>query len=164
MAGLSDFLAWMQASALGVFMRQSGPWTYAIVNLGHILGVSTLFGSILILDLRLLGLWRRVPLAALSRAAVPVAQVGFTVAAVTGIALLTSNATDYIGNQFFNIKFPAIGLGLLNVGLLGILPAWRARAHRDLSRAEQRLLAIVGGISLGCWLTAISAGRMIGYW
>ena len=164
MAGLPEFLAWVQSSTLGVVMRESGPWTYGIVNLGHILGVSTLFGSILILDLHLLGLWRRVPVAALSRATVPVAQVGFTFAAITGVGLLSSNATEYVGNPFFAIKFPAIGLGLINVWVLSRLPAWRARAHRDLSRAEQRLLAIVGGISLGCWLTAISAGRMIGYW
>ncbi|MBI4887432.1 MAG: DUF2214 domain-containing protein, partial [Acidobacteria bacterium] len=53
---MRDFLAWMQASTLGVSMRESGVWTYAVVNLTHILGVATLFGSILILDLRLLGL------------------------------------------------------------------------------------------------------------
>ena len=164
MTGLPDFLAWMQSSALGVFMRQSGPWTYAIVNLAHILGVSTLFGSVLILDLHLLGLWRRVPLAALSRATVPVAQVGFAIAVTTGAALLSSNATEYIGNPFFAMKFPAIGLGLVNVWVLSRLPAWRARGERELSSREHRQLAVMGGMSLGCWLTAISAGRMIGYW
>ena len=164
MAGLPEFLAWMQSSALGVFMRESGPWTYGIVNLGHILGVATFFGSILILDLRLLGLWRRVPLAALSRATVPAAQAGFAVAAITGTGLLSTNGTEYIGNPFFAIKFPAIGLGLINVWVLSQLPAWRARDHRQLSPAEHRQLAIAGGVSLGCWLTAISAGRMIGYW
>lgn len=164
MAGLLEFLAWMQSSTLGVIMRESGPWTYGIVNLGHILGVSTLFGSILVLDLRLLGLWRRVPLAALSRATVPVAQVGFAIAAATGISLLSSNATAYIDNPFFVIKFPAIGLGLLNVSVLSRLPAWRARGERDLSSREHRHLAVMGGLSLACWLTAVSAGRMIGYW
>jgi uncharacterized protein DUF6644 len=163
-AGLPEFLAWMQSSALGVFMRQSGPWTYGIVNLGHILGVSTLFGSILILDLHLLGLWRRVPLAALSFATVPVAKVGFAIAATTGAALLSSNAREYIDNPFFAIKFPAIGLGLINVWVLSRLPAWKARGERNLTPPEQRLLAVMGGISLSCWLTAISAGRMIGYW
>ncbi len=164
MAGLPEFLAWMQSTTLGVFMRQSGPWTYAIVNLAHILGVSTLFGSVLILDLHLLGLWRRVPLAALSRATVPVAQVGFAIAVTTGAALLSSNATEYIGNPFFAIKFPVIGLGLVNVWVLSRLPAWRARGERELSSREHRQLAVMGGMSLGCWLTAISAGRMIGYW
>lgn len=164
MAGLPEFLAWVQSSTLGVFMRQSGPWTYALVNLGHILGVATLFGSILVLDLHLLGVWRRAPLAALSRATVPVAQVGFALAAATGIGLLSSNATEYIDNPFFAIKFPAIGLGLLNVWVLDRLPAWRARGERELSSRERRQLAVMGGLSLGCWLTAISAGRMIGYW
>ena len=164
MAGLPEFLAWMTASALGVFMRQSGPWTYAIINLGHILGVATFFGSILVLDLRLLGLWRRVPLAALSGATVPVAKVGFALAATTGICLLSTNGTEYVGNPFFNIKFPAIALGLVNVWTLGRLPGWRARGERDLTHREHRQLAVVGAVSLASWLTAISAGRMIGYW
>ena len=154
----------MQASAVGVFMRQSGPWTYAIVNLSHILGIATLFGSLVVLDLRLLGAWRRVPLAALSRATVPVSKVGFAIAATTGIGLLCTNATEYVGNPFLAIKFPAIGLGLINVWVLSRLPAWRARGERELSSREHRQLALMGGISLSCWLTAISAGRMIGYW
>jgi hypothetical protein len=37
-----DLMAWLEASALGHAMRESGPWTYAIVNLAHILGVSAL--------------------------------------------------------------------------------------------------------------------------
>ena len=164
MAGLPETLAWIQASALGVFMRQSGPWTYALVNLGHIIGVSSLFGSILVLDLRLLGLWRHVPLDVLSRATVPVSKAGFAVAALTGTSLLSSNATEYLGNPFFLIKFPAIAFGLFNVWVLGRTAAWRARGQRELSDSEERQLATMGGISLVCWLTAISAGRMIGYW
>jgi len=154
----------MESSALGVFMRESGPWTYGIVNLGHILGIATFFGSILILDLRLLGLWRWVPLAVLSRTTVPVARLGFAVAALTGAGLLSTNGTEYIGNPFFAIKFPAIGFGLINAWVLSRLPAWRAGDHSQLSRGEHRQLAIVGGVSLGCWLTVISVGRLIGYW
>jgi hypothetical protein len=161
---LTDVLAWIQSSTLGVFMRQSGPWTYGIVNLGHILGISTFFGSILILDLHLVGLWRRVPLVALSRATVPVAKSGFAIAAITGISLLSSNATEYVNNPFFLTKFPAIGLGLLNAWAIGRLPGWKARGDRELSSGEQRQLAIAGGISLLCWVTTISCGRMIGYW
>jgi hypothetical protein len=159
-----EFLAWLEASALGVLMRASGVWTYGIVNLGHILGISSLFGSILILDLHLLGLWRRVPLAALSRATVPVAQVGFALAAVSGVGMLSANATEYIDNPFLAIKFPAIGLGLINVWVLSQLPAWRSREQGEPSAREHRHLAIAGGVSLCCWLSAIGAGRMIGYW
>lgn len=161
---MHDFLAWMESSALGHVMRETGPWTYAIVNLTHVLGVASLFGSMLLLDLRLLGLWRRIPLAELAGATVQVGTLGFAVAATTGVGLLATNATDYIGNPFLLVKFPAIGLGLINVLVLTRSPAWQARGERELSRRENRQLAVMSGISLGCWLTAITAGRMIAYW
>jgi hypothetical protein len=154
----------MQASALGHFMRESGPWTYAIVNLAHVLGIATLFGSILVLDLRLLGLGRRVPLDALSLAVAPVAATGFAIAATTGVGLLATKATEYVGNPFVLIKFPAIALGLINVAVVRSTAAWRAQYSRALTQDEQRLLRFLGGMSLVCWLTAITAGRMIAYW
>jgi len=154
----------MQGSALGHFMRESGPWTYAIVNLAHVLGISTLFGSILVLDLRLVGVGRRIPLSALSSAIVPVATTGFCLAATTGLGLLATKTTEYVGNPFLLIKFPAIALGLINVAVFKRTEAWRAHHERDLTADEQRRLAIMGGLSLLCWLTAITAGRMIAYW
>ena len=161
---MRDLMAWLQTSALGHVMRESGPWTYAVVNLSHILGVGALFGAVLILDLRLLGVWRRAPLAALAGAAAPVAAVGFALAATSGLGLLATKATEYIGNPFFYIKFPAIAIALINVMVLNRLPAWRARETRELSERERRQLAWMGGTSLACWLTAIGAGRMIAYW
>src|ERR1700687_1173371 len=106
-------------------MRESGVWAYGLVNLVHILGVASLFGSVLVLDLRLLGLWRKVTLPAISEPAVSVAAVGFVIAAVSGICLLATKATEYVGNPFLYIKFSAIGLGLLNVVVLSRLLAWK---------------------------------------
>ncbi len=160
----SHFMAWMQGSALGHFMRESGPWTYAIVNLTHILGIATLFGSVLILDLRLLGVWGRTPLAALADAAAPVAAVGFAIAATSGVGLLATKATEYVGNPFLLIKFPAIAVGFVNAVLIRRSPAWQARHVRDLSPVERRRLAMMAVTSLASWLIAISAGRLIAYW
>jgi len=160
---MREFLTWVEGSALGHLMRESGIWTYAIVNLAHILGVSALFGSVLVLDLRLLGCWRRVPLAALASATVPVARIGFGLAVVTGTGLLATKASEYYGNPFFDLKFPAIALGIVNVAVLSFSSAWRARGTRELSPHEERQLAIMGGISLVCWLTAVTCGRMIAY-
>ncbi len=157
-------MAWLEGSALGHAMRESGVWTYAVVNLVHILGVASLFGALLVLDLRLLGLWRRVPLSEIARPTVPVTTVGFLVAATSGICLITTNATDYVGNPFLFIKFPAIVLGLVNVAVLNLLPAWKERNLRELSSGDQLRLTTVGGISLACWLTALAAGRLIAYW
>jgi hypothetical protein len=157
-------MAWLQGSAVGHAMRESGVWMYGIVNLVHILGVASFFGAILVLDLRLLGLWRKVALPAVSEPAVPVATMGLIVAVISGVCLLATKATEYVGNPFIYIKFPAIGLGLLNVAVLNSLPAWKQHKRRELSSREQSKLALSGGISLLCWLTAIIAGRMIGYW
>jgi hypothetical protein len=157
-------MAWLEGSALGHAMRESGVWTYGIVNLTHILGVSSLFGAVLVLDLRLLGFWRSITLASISGPTVPVAGAGFGIAVTSGICLLSTNATEYVGNPFLYIKFPAIGLGILNVIVLNCLTAWKARKTRNLSPREQRQLSVAGGLSLACWLTAITAGRLIGYW
>ena len=161
---MHDALAWLQSSALGMFMRGSGLWTYPVVNLIHILGVATLFGAVLILDLRLLGAWRRAPLPAIATAAAPVAMAGFALAAASGLCLLATNALEYEKNPFLLVKFAAIGLGLLNAVALRRTAAWRAHATRNLSRSEARRLALMGGVSLASWLTAVTAGRMIGYW
>jgi hypothetical protein len=158
------FMAWLQDSALGHAMRESGVWTYGIVNLIHILGVASLFGSILVLDLRLLGVWSKVPIALIARPTIPVAATGFAVAATSGVGLLATKATEYVGNPFLYIKFPAIALGIVNVVLLNSLSGWKDRNVRELSLREHRQLKYAGGFSLACWLTAITAGRMIGYW
>jgi hypothetical protein len=157
-------MAWLQASPLGHAMRENGVWIYGIVNLIHILGVASLFGSVVVLDLRLLGAWRKIPLRSISGPIVPVALTGFCVAVPSGLCLLATKATEYIGNPFIYIKFPAIGLGILNVAVLHSLPAWKQHRVRELSSGEEFKLAVVGGVSLLCWLTAISAGRMIAYW
>lgn len=159
-----DLLAWLEGSALGHAMRGAGVWTYGLVNLIHIGGVSALFGSLLLLDLRLLGLWHGVPLASIATPAVPVARIGFGIAAASGACLIVTNATEYAGNPFILLKFPAIALGLLNVAVLERLPAWRARSGRTPTSAESRQLAISGGVSLVCWSAALASGRMIGYW
>ncbi len=161
---MRDFLSWVESSALGQLMRDAGPWNYAVVNLTHVFGVAALFGSILVLDLRLLGLWRRVPIAALASATVPVGKTGIAVALTTGVLLLATNGSEYIGNPFLLVKFPAIGIGLINVFVLSRTTAWKVLGERELSSAEQRQLRMMGGISLVSWVTAVTAGRMIAYW
>jgi hypothetical protein len=86
------------------------------------------------------------------------------VAVGSGAALLATKATAYVDNPFLLIKFPAIGVGMLNAGLLNLMPAWKEVDVRALRAGERRQLAMFGGISLLSWLTAVTAGRMIGYW
>ena len=157
-------MAWLEGSLLGHLMRDTGDWTYAVVNLAHILGIASLFGAIAVLDLRLLGFWPRVPLGELSRPTVVIAGAGFALAALTGSGLLATKATEYVGNPFLPIKFAAILLGLVNLVVLHNLPAWKARANPGVAPRQRRQLAVAGGVSLVSWLAAISAGRLIAYW
>ena len=146
---MHDVLAWLESSLLGTFMSGSGPWTYPVVNVIHVFGVATLFGAVLVLDLRLLGAWRRAPLPPIT---------------TSGVCLLAANAVEYQNNPVLLVKFLAIGLGFVNAVVLRRTTAWRAHATRDLSPSEARRLALMGGVSLVSWLTAVGAGRMIGYW
>jgi hypothetical protein len=95
---------------------------------------------------------------------VPLAAAGFCIAAPSGLCLLATNASEYVGNPFLLIKFPAIAFALANAAGLSFVPAWRERAGRDPLPRERRALAAFGGVSLAAWLTAVAAGRLIGYW
>ena len=156
-----EFMAWLQGSALGHAMRESGVWTYGVVNLIHILSVASLFGSLLVLDLRLLGVWRKIDLASISEPTVPIATVGFVFAFASGVCLLATKATEYVGNPFLYIKFSAIALGILNVFVLNASKAWKQHGTRELSANEWSQLAVLGGISLFCWLTAIDRKSVV---
>jgi hypothetical protein len=138
---------------------RTGAWTYAVVNLAHVLGVALLFGAIAVLDLRLLGLWRELPPAALARACVGVAATGAALALLTGPALLSAQASEYADNPLFWAKLGLVAAGLLNVVLLRRAAGWRTLADGVTTRVRLGAAA-----SLGLWLAAISAGRLIAYW
>jgi len=157
-------MAGLEASPLGHFMRDSGVWTYPFVNLAHLIGIAGLFGAICVLDLRLLGVWRSIPLGMISRPAVNVAGTGVAVAAVTGVMLLATKASEYATNPFLLPKLVLIGLALLNLAILHLTPSWHAHRGRDLTQAEYQRLRLFGATSLVFWLGAMTMGRLIGYW
>ena len=161
---MPEFLTWLEASLLGRAIRGSGVWTYAVINTAHVLSVASLFGSILVLDLRLLGLWRRVSLAPIAIVSSQIAGIAFVAAAATGACLLAVNGSEYIGNPWLLLKFPAIAVGFANALLVRRSAGWQALGARDLTSDELRRLTLIGGVSLAAWLTALVAGRMIAYW
>jgi hypothetical protein len=158
------FMTWLEASPLGHVMRDSGIWTYPVVNLFHIIGIAGLFGAICVLDLRLLGVWRSIPLGMISRPAVNVAGTGAGLAILSGVMLLATKASEYATNPFLLPKLVFIGLALLNLAILHVTPSWRAHRGRDLTQPEYKRLAVFGATSLVFWLGAITMGRLIGYW
>jgi hypothetical protein len=163
---LNALFAALEASPLGEAMRSAGVWSYGLVNAVHIIGIASLFGSILVLDLRLLG-WRATrPLHEVAAGTVPVSAAALLLTALSGLCLIATNATEYTRNPFLPIKFAAIGVALVNLLLIHRSRAWRAavRERRTLDPAERHRLAYGGAVSLVGWLTAIVAGRLMGYW
>lgn len=140
----------MHDSGLAVHLRGSR-WSYPLVNAGHIVGIALLFGAIVPLDLRLMGLWRQVPVAALTRVLLPVALTGLALAVVTGLLLFAVRATEYAQVPLVAWKLVVVALAIANaVALVSLAPA----------AAYVRLLAAT---SIVLWLAAIGSGRMIGY-
>ncbi|MEM1188148.1 MAG: DUF6644 family protein [Pseudomonadota bacterium] len=160
-----EAMLWLEGSALAEGLRGLGVWSYGIINLLHILGIGTLFGAVLILDLRLLGAWNSITVATIARPTVPLAACGFFVAVCSGVSMFSINATEYHGNPFFYIKLPTLLAALINIGIVTRVEAWRrAVLGADTRPGDQRILALVGAISLFLWLVVLSCGRMIGYW
>jgi hypothetical protein len=127
------------------------------VNTVHVLGFALLVGAITVLDLRLLGLWRAVPVTMLARPAITVAATGLAVAVPSGAALLSVQASEYFANPFLYLKFGAIVLGLLNIVALRMAGEW-------MGAGRTRRQAAAGFLSLLAWLTALVSGRLIAYW
>ncbi len=160
-----EAMTWLEASPLAEALRGLGIWAYGIINLFHIIGICCLFGAVLILDLRLMKFWSRVPIPMIASVTVPIATIGGIIAIPSGIAMLAMNTTQYYGNPFLYLKLPVLGLALINVAIVTQLAAWRrAVAGGIANNRDGFVLALAGGTSLALWTTVITCGRMIGYW
>jgi len=140
-------------------LRESGT-AYLLVNATHILGIGLLLGSILPLDLRLLGVLRTPPLASLGPFLSRTAAVGLTLAMLTGLWLFSVNPLDYIQNQAFLYKLGLLGLALINVGLQHASGHYRIALQGGALHVRVRVLAL---LSACLWLGMLVAGRWIGF-
>ena len=158
---LADVLGALQDAAIVGALRRSH-WVYPLVNAGHIVGLALLFGAIVPLDLRLIGIWRKIALAPLARLLLPVAIAGLTLAVLTGALLFSVSALKYTAMELFQAKLLLILAALANALLLHRSAAWAAHQDTLLPGTTLRL-RLAGILSIGCWLAAIVAGRMLGY-
>lgn len=150
----------LEASALAEGLRAS-QYAYPLVNAAHILALAALFGSILALDLRLLGLFRGVPIAPLARVLPRVSTVGLTLALPTGFALFSVQPFDYLIHPVFPFKLALIALAALNALLLHRTAGWKTLL--DGAAAVPVRVRIAAALSLLGWTGAIVAGRLLAY-
>lgn len=151
----------LEHTALGEAMR-GGVLLYPLVETGHILGFATLVGSILVLDLRLMGWGRGIRPAALLKIAVPVAACGLLLAAATGAMLFVTEATGYARNPAFYAKQTLILLGLVNIAVFhrALLPKADSWPEGAPPPGPAR---VSGALSALMWIGALICGRFIAY-
>ena len=138
----------------------ASPTFYLLVNAAHIMAIGVLFGAILALDLRLLGLGRAVPLPPVAVYLSRVAGAGLLLAILTGLCLFSVRPLEYVRNPAFLAKLGLVSFGLVNVAVVHFAPGWRqvvAGGPRDMS------VRLGATISLIIWVGAIVAGRWIGF-
>jgi hypothetical protein len=151
-------LEWIDSTQLAVWLRESpSVWASATVLTLHTTGLAILVGASWVLDLRLLGIGRKVPLSAFHWVFTAVA-LGLALNLATGVLLFIKNAAMWGTSLPFFIK---MGLVIVSAGTL--VPIRRYVLSGDAARAEvnsARLLAIA---SILAWSGAITAGRLLAY-
>ncbi len=157
-----EWAVWLQEGALGRTMRASF-LLYPLTNVLHILGFTALAGGILAVDLRLIGLGRRLALDQVARVMLPVALAGLAVAVPTGALLFVTEAVGMWNNPVFGWKVAIIALAGANALALHAGPwrrvaEWGAPGVKPPPRARA-----AGAASLLFWGGAVILGRLIAY-
>jgi hypothetical protein len=157
MESLAELPGALQASSFGAWAR--GP-AYAWLNVLHLLGLVLLVGGIGVLDLRLCGFGRSLPVAPLARFLTPLAVAGMLVAVPTGFGLFAADAVSLAGSNTFRWKLALISFGLVNAVLFRIV--WQKQLDGWDERPSMAGRAVAAA-SLAIWLAVGTLGRMIAY-
>ena len=154
---MTELLSSLQSSALSTWVRESPSiWAYPTILTLHTLGLGVLVGANWMVDLRVLGFARAVPLSALSRA-FRVMWAGFSVNAVSGVLLFVADPSK--ATTLFMWK---LGIILAGVALIVALKrrVYGRGADMDAAGAGVKVMAFV---SLALWVAAIATGRWMAY-
>lgn len=152
----------LEASPPAVFLRGS-LWVYPAVNTGHIIGIALLIGGVIPMDLRLLGLWPKVPLLPLLQVLMRTAAVGVSLALICGFLLFITRASSYVGSDVFIVKMIFVSAGLVNGLILRLALSPKNPPQWVLASNAPPAVKLAASISLGAWLMALILGRLIGY-
>lgn len=152
-------LSWLESTSLSVWLQES-PSLLALPTILtlHTAGMAVLVGTSWMLDLRLLGVGRNVPLSAY-RWVFPTLAVGLFVNLATGVLLFIKNPTHWGTALPFLVKMLLVVASVATVVPVRSLILRSDAAQRDVS-SNFRLLAIA---SILAWTGAVTAGRLLAY-
>ena len=154
------FLQTIEETGFSTWLRESeSPFAFYFILLFHTFGLALLVGANVVVDLRLLGVARDIPLAPLKRL-FRIMWMGFAINTVTGILLVLAYPTKTLTNLDFYIKLAVIGFAVW------VMQKLKSRVFEDSSLSEAEMMAIgvpLAKWSLFLWFGAITAGRLLAY-
>lgn len=157
---LPVFLQAIEETGLSTWLRESeSPFAFYFILLFHTFGLALLVGANVVVDLRLLGVARDIPLAPLKRL-FRIMWIGFAINAMTGVFLVIAYPTKSLTNLDFYIKLAIIGLAIW------VMQKLKTRVFDDSSLSETEMMArgaTLAKCSIFLWFGAITAGRLLAY-
>jgi hypothetical protein len=162
---LHAFLHLLQDSAVGQLVsgNSGSGWWFPNIETIHVLSTATVFGSIVMVDLRLLGVTSRdSAVSKLTAEILPYTWVAFALAVISGSMLFVSKADVYFYNLQFRLKFLFMALAAINM-LVFHLGAYRRVLQWEYASPPPAPARLAGALSIALWVTVIFMGRWIGY-
>lgn len=152
--------AWLSSTPINDLMINVY-WMFPLMETLHFLGLTVMFGSLLVIDFRVMGLVKFINMKA-SMAFIPVAIIGFAVNLLTGIMFLNADPYRYFPNVSFQWK-----MGLILIAGINALWFWLGE-HKELCKLADGEDApfrakVIAFVSIAVWVLVIITGRMIPY-
>lgn len=158
---LVEFWSWLENLPLAVRIGES--WWFPLLESLHVVGLAMVFGSILMVDLRLIGVAAKsYGASVLSQELVPWTWAAFALATLTGMGLFITRAGHYAANTAFQVKCILLLLAGVNMAVFhfGVL---RRIAEWDAAQKTPTASKIAGAASLLLWAGVVLAGRWTGH-
>lgn len=159
---IPSILQALEGTSVAARIRESGS-IFPNLESVHVIGIALVFGTIAVVDLRLLGIaaHRRSALR-LIQELLPYTWVAFAACVITGLLMFTSNATTYAQNSVFWWKMGLLLLAGLNMAIFH-LGAYRRIDEWDTTLPPPGQARVAGICSLALWACVIGLGRWIGF-
>jgi hypothetical protein len=162
---MAPFQIWLvrtlvSAKPVGHFMHTR--WGWPAAESIHFIGLSMLVGMIFLFDLRLLGMAKRIPIAALHKL-VPWGVAGYLINVTSGSMFLMAEPDQYIYNPAFHFKMFFMALAGLNVLAFYTIMSRRTMgpgAGNDAPKGA-KMIAVA---SLCLWIGVIVCGRLLTFY
>jgi hypothetical protein len=157
-----EFLTWLEQTQLAQFIRES-EWAFPTVETLHVLALTTVFGTIAIIDLRLCGVAstnRR--FTEMANELLPWTWGAFALAVVFGSLLFTSHALIYFNNTAFRLKFLFMLFAGVNMAVFEFYTR-RTVESWDLGTRIPAAARLAGVLSLAFWIASVYLGRQTGW-